>query len=63
MSSWLESKFVSVSKQWEVYLWYELVEKYGFINYDIIWKWIDENLEIDVESVINGTGKQPSIEQ
>ena len=63
MDPWLSDKCFSIPNQWEVYLGSELVEQHGFVNRDIIWQCINENIYFDVESVSNGTGKQPIIEQ
>ena len=52
VSSQLTDKFVSIWKQWEVYLGYELVEQHGFVNLDIIWKWIDENLDLMLNKLV-----------
>ena len=61
--SLLAAKFVRISKQWEVYLGYELLGQHIIVNRDLILQWIDKNVEFDTDSVSNVTGKQPSIEQ
>ena len=35
----------------------------GFVNLDLICEWMDANLEFDVNSVSNGVGMYPRMEQ